>query len=309
MAGVLDRVDLAGEAFRSALVGLCWAPAGADPACVPLDPEELLEKAGRGGLTLLDLPLGRPPGRVLRATLASLVLEPAEDLDQLLTRDLIVLALGLGLDEQPDTVALFRRLLLDPAPQHRQIRTSLVYALCRARSAEARRVLLDFLGDPGLGNEGKMLARWWMGESVVVPGELGTLMAPLLDPASETQDRMAATGGLLKRLDVAPPEELAQMVEVLAVRSIEETNRAARLAAVSTLALAPGGFPKLAALDRVLREDGFATCRLWAAHGLARVDPQLAEEARALLRGALARESDEQVRAAIAEILGEKPGS
>ena len=91
---------------------------------------------------------------------------------------------------------------------------------------------------------------------------------------------------------------------VLSMRVAMEEADTPRLAAVTTLALAPGGWQRMAALEHALRTDPRPACRGWAATGLGRTTQPHTSEAQAILRGVLPFEQDPSVRSAIARALG-----
>lgn len=296
---LLPRLDGQGLAWRSAVQGM--ARAGVDERACVLRPADFLERNPRGEHGLLPWSLTAMPEPPWIQWIQQRVITPAEDFDALLDRDLAVLALGTRLDADPATLDFFTDLLRDPA--QRQIRPSLVFALAHASSEAARQVLLAFLEDDQAGEWGKFGARWLIAEHGAGDGEIDLLMAPLLDPTSTAGERLTATGFLMSRLDGMTEEAAAPVVELLSARVLDEPDETARLAAISTLGLAPGGREKLGALDAVLRRDASPACRLWAVQGLALTSGSLTGEARALLEAARATEDDPQVLEAITTAL------
>jgi hypothetical protein len=309
---LLDLLPAAGEARRSGLVGLAWLGDGvevpgreADPrAGVRLDPARFLQEQPRGAVSVLHLPMARIADPSTAAWLQGEIVRPADSLEELFARDLAVFALGTGVDRSAETRAFLRRLLFDTHPSTQRLRPSVSYVLAQARGREAREVLVAWLADPLVGELGKTMARWWMAEGHAMPGDVDALIAPLMDPTSDGHGRILAVGGLLRRLDRAGEAELQQIEDVLSLRVVTEEDDTPRLAAVTTLALAPGGWQRMAALEHSLRTDPKPACRGWAATGLGRTVSPHTAEAQAILRSALPFEQDPSVRGAIQRALG-----
>jgi len=312
-----ERLPVAGEARRSGIVGLAWLgdeAAAADgtaidgaaggEAGVSLNPSRFLQEQPRGDVSVLDLPMARIPDAATAAWLQGEIVRPADSLEQLLLRDLAVFALGTGVDRSVETRVFLRRLLFDTHPSMQRLRPSVSFVLANARGREARELLLSWLRDPLVGELGKTMARWWMAEGHAMPGDVDALIAPLLDPTSDGHGRILAVGGLLRRLDRAEQAELQQIEDVLSLRIVTEEEGTPRLAAVTTLALAPGGWQRMAALEHALRTDPKPACRGWAATGLGRTTSPNTAEAHAILRSALPFEQDPSVRGAIQRALG-----
>lgn len=302
---LLARLPADGEAQRSGLIGLAWAGAEAEvEQGVQLDPVRFVQEQPRGGLPVLNLLLSRLPDEATTAWLRAEILRPVDSLEDLFSRDLAVFALGTGVDRNTATQRFLRRLLFDTHPSVQRLRPSVSFVLANARGSEARETLMAWLRDPLVGELGKTMARWWMAEGQAMPGDIDALIAPLLDPMSDGHERILAVGGLLRRLDRADEAELQQIEDVLSMRVAMEEDDTPRLAAVTTLALAPGGWQRMAALEHALRTDPRPACRGWAATGLGRTTQPHTSEAQAILRGVLPFEQDPSVRSAIARALG-----
>jgi len=289
---VLEISGRSGEPWRSTLLGLGWNPRGEAASGLVLEPVEFLAKQPRGGRSLLPVTLERMPSPALRKLLRQSLRVAAEDPDELLTRDVMVLVLGTTVDEDEATLDFLAYALSDLSPAMLQIRPSVCFVLAHAASDEAMTALIRFLEDPQIGDHGKALARWWMSEQRGLAGEFAALTAPIRDRKASRLDVMSATGSLLQQLERASPEELRQIEEILTSRIAGEADSTIRLGLVSVLAHAPGGAARLATLKQVLTEDDNRTCRLWAAAGLELTEPPLRTEARGWLEAALQTETD-----------------
>jgi hypothetical protein len=297
------------ECWRSAVLGaVSRTSLAGEGDGVLLKTAEYQEKVLRPQSGFLPLELRRIPGEALQAELMESASRLADDLDALLCRDVAVLALGPGVDERHEVLEFLGRLLFDTSPWGMQVRETVIFVLCNARGDGARGVLLEFLQDDQLGEHGKTLARWWMSGTALLPGELEQLAEPLSNPEASTSDRVLASGSLLKRLEVATPDEL-ERIEALLVDCLEhETDSTVHLSEVVTLAHTDGGRAKLTALNHVLLEDkAHDSCRLWAAKGLGMVSGALHSDARSALQAALSGEPAVYIREAIQEALGDSP--
>ncbi|MHC4845695.1 MAG: hypothetical protein ACYTCU_06000 [Planctomycetota bacterium] len=300
-----EELPAGGEPLRSALVGLGWAGERATVASgLELDPARFLQEQPRGGIGVLRLGMSRVPDARTAGWLEDEILRPVDSLEALFSRELAVFALGTGVDTRPATRALFRRVLFDTHPSMQRLRPSVGFVLARTRGRPAREILVQWLADPLVGASGKTMVRWWMAEGHAMPGDVEALIAPLLDPTSDGHGRILAVGGLLRRLDRAEPAELQTIEDVLSLRVVSEEDETPRLATVTALALAPGGWQRMAALEHALRTDPKPACRGWAATGLGRTASPHTAEARAILRSVLPFEQDPSVRGAIQRALG-----
>jgi hypothetical protein len=299
-----QRLPMGGEAQRSGLIGLAWeGTLPSDATGLVLHPARFLQQQPRAGVSVLDLALSRVPDAETAGWLRTEIVRPVDSLEELLSRELAVFALGTSVDLSAETRKFLRRLLFDTHPTVQRLRPAVSYVLANARGPEAREILMAWLIDPMVGAPGKTMARWWMAEGHAMPGDVDALIAPLLDPTSDGHERILAVGGLLRRLDRAGEAELQQIEEVLSMRIVTEENDTARLAAVTTLALASGGWQRLAALEHALRSDPKPATRGWAATGLGRTTTPYTGEAQAILRSAFSAEQDPSVRGTIQRAL------
>ena len=298
--GALRRAGARGETWRSTVLGLgCGSSrAGAGPGTT-LELERVFSKLVpvQGKALLLDP--ARIPDPELQAELVAAAESLVDDLDPWLSRVIAVLALGPALDERPELVDLFTRLLFDTSPWGLQVRVPVCYAMSQAKSDGIRDALVEFLADDQVGPHGKHLARWWMGDRMALPHELEALSAPLRDDGAEHLEKVGAIGGLLKQVAGAEGEVLEALEEILTSCLEQESDRTIRLALVTTLADLDGGDRKLEQLGHVLRFDEHSTARLWAAKGLGHFRGTLAVQARAMLELALVDEATPSVRRAI----------
>jgi hypothetical protein len=299
------RCDATGETWRSAVLGAGCSTSRAGVGLgteLDLDTVLPLLVPVEGRVLLLDPT--RLPDPELQAVLMERADRLADDLEPWLSRVVAVLALGPALDDRPEILELFSRMLFDTSPWGLQVRVPVCYAMSQARGDRVRETLMQFLADDQVGPHGKYLARWWMGDTLALPHELEVLAAPLRDDASPHLDKMGAVGGLMKQVGSGNGHALEAIEEILTRSLGEEEDRTVRLALVVALADLRGGDRKLETLTRVLRSDEHATARLWAAKGLGGFEGALAVQARAVLELALVTESSGSVLRAIQASLG-----
>ena len=293
-----------GEPERLALVVGSWMSDDASPevGTLEFDPSHYLEGAPRGDLKIVEIVLRRPPREPTRSRLLARVRQVAEDMDDLLTRDLRVLSLGTLIDVDDTVLALFGEMLFDP--QHAQINDSLLYVLAHAESDRARGALLEFLADSQMAAHAKARARWMLSKAPLRDGVFEILVAPFDDPDASVEDRVMAAGSMLRVLERADEGVRERVEETLAERTRAEADAFVRGTAIDVLSIGmTGGSTRMQALANVVQRDASARCRRSAAKGLGTVPGHLVSDAVGVLRAALQTETDASARKAIEESL------
>lgn len=294
-----------GETWRGAVLGRAWR-AGLTDDEVPglaLDVGAFLEGRLVGRLPTLPLELVRVPPPEARVGLEWALVSAADDWDEQLDREVALLALATGLDDDPVLLDVYAGMLTSAAEQARQVLEVVVFCLQRSRRPEARRALEVFAGqelhprDPARLLQSR-LQLWLAGQGEGRP-DVGPALERVRDRGGERLPRLTALASLEAQLQRLDADQLRQTEEQLALLLEDEADAVVVSMALALLGDWPGDAARLAGLDQVLRTADNPLHRLQAARGLAATTGARRNEALTLLRRHRPDESDADVLAVI----------
>lgn len=300
--GALTLAGLAGADHRAVVQGAGWA-LEADAQGLAIQPVSFFDGGMAVGQLALHVALERIPSEDMEDILVTRCLADASDDSGVFDRQLALLALGTTVDERPDVLDLFARLLSDRSPgSGQQAWPPILFVLSQARSDAAQALLQSLLSDPSFSTFGRSVVAGWMategGHDLIT-----TTAAAFDDPSADNHDRVLALRGIMDRLPFDEDDPVEEIEAFLFERYDPLLDDPLSSGMVILIMSLPESVGRVLVLgDALLRSPG-AINRLMAVRALGQAQGSFAVLARDRLSAALAGETDAGVRAAIEQAL------